>query len=142
MHRLGATAFWFGNPRLLLWAIRLLMFLTSFVFSNAAFHASQFGAHSCFFSRSGFQGLMVQWWLVMLANGLLCGYLAFTTLPLYSLAVQMHPTTKRQHLTDYLRDGLQQRFVGLVERGAVGGASVTSAAAVVVKAARAASGEV
>jgi hypothetical protein len=102
VHRLPPSA-WVGSPRLVLLGIRLLMFLLSFLFSNAVFFASQYGPHSCFFSRAGFQGMVVPWWTILLGDSVLCAYLSVTTLPLYSLLVQLHPSEKQAVLVRYLK---------------------------------------
>ena len=41
-----------------------LIFFNTFVFANTMFFSSQFGRHSCFFSRTGFQGTVpLSWWV-------------------------------------------------------------------------------
>ena len=41
-----------------------LIFFNTFVFANTIFFSSQFGRHSCFFSRTGFQGTVpLSWWV-------------------------------------------------------------------------------
>jgi hypothetical protein len=42
----------------------LQVFFNTFVFANSIFFASEFGKHSCFFSRTGFQGYVpLPWWV-------------------------------------------------------------------------------
>ena len=44
--------------------IKALVFFNTFVFANTIFFATQFGPHSCFFSRTGFQGSVpLSWWV-------------------------------------------------------------------------------
>jgi hypothetical protein len=49
-------------------------------------------------SNSGFEASFAKWQLGLAATILMCIYLAFTTLPLYSLVVQMHTTAKKKSL--------------------------------------------
>ena len=63
VHRLKPGVFWLHRPWLFLPVIKSLLFFVSFVFANSAFFAWQFGASSCFFSRTGFQGHPVPWWV-------------------------------------------------------------------------------
>ncbi len=52
------------RPGLLLPVIKYLVFFNTFVFANSIFFATQFGRHSCFFSRTGFQGWVpISWWV-------------------------------------------------------------------------------
>lgn len=52
------------RPSLLLPVIKYLVFFNTFVFANSIFFATQFGNHSCFFSRTGFQGYVpIRWWV-------------------------------------------------------------------------------
>ena len=52
------------RPGLLLPVIKYLVFFNTFVFANSIFFATQFGRHSCFFSRTGFQGWVpIPWWV-------------------------------------------------------------------------------
>ena len=63
VHRLKPGVFWLHRPWLFLPVIKSLLFFVSFVFANSAFFAWQFGPSSCYFSRSGFQGHPVPWWV-------------------------------------------------------------------------------
>lgn len=55
------------RPGLLLPVIKYLVFFNTFVFANSIFFATQFGRHSCFFSRTGFQGWVpISWWVRLL----------------------------------------------------------------------------
>lgn len=54
------------RPRLLLGAIKLLMFFLAFVISQSVFFAAFFGTESCFFSRTGA-------WLGAAATWACCG---------------------------------------------------------------------
>lgn len=59
-----AGIFWLNRPWLLLPVIKYLVFFNTFVFANSIFFASQFGPHSCFFSKTGFQGAVpLSWWV-------------------------------------------------------------------------------
>ncbi len=49
-------------------------------------------------SNSGFEASFAKWQLQLAVTLLMCVYLAFTTLPLYSLVVQMHTTAKKKSL--------------------------------------------
>ncbi|WIA19680.1 hypothetical protein OEZ85_005608 [Tetradesmus obliquus] len=73
------------RPRLLLGAIKLLMFFLAFVISQSVFFAAFFGTESCFFSRTGFQKNPVPWWGIMLVDLCLLLSLALFTLPLYTI---------------------------------------------------------
>ncbi len=51
-------------------SVHLQVFFNTFVFANSIFFASQFGKHSCFFSRTGFQGYVpLSWWVSYLPYG-------------------------------------------------------------------------
>jgi hypothetical protein len=64
IHTLEPGIFWLNRPWLLLRVIKFLLFLCGFVYSNAIFFAAEFGPKSCFFSRTGFQGIqIVPWWV-------------------------------------------------------------------------------
>lgn len=104
LRQLYAQAFWFSRPELLRWLIKVTLFMLSFAVSSNAFFAFHFGARSCFYSNSGFQSSYFPWPVVLAFNCLMCLYLAFTSLPLYSLAVQMHPTSKQKSLMRYVKD--------------------------------------
>ncbi|WIA39962.1 hypothetical protein OEZ86_013392 [Tetradesmus obliquus] len=99
------------RPRLLLGAIKLLMFFLAFVISQSVFFAAFFGTESCFFSRTDelygcrgsvqllaccggfdlysvaacFQKNPVPWWGIMLVDLCLLLSLALFTLPLYTI---------------------------------------------------------
>lgn len=60
---LSPGVFWANRPSLLLPVIKFLLFFVSYVYANAIFFASQFGTKSCFFSRAGFQGQPIPWWV-------------------------------------------------------------------------------
>ena len=98
-HPLSASAFWLRRPWLLLPPIKLLLFFTSLVWSNAVFFAATFGRHSCFFSRTGFQSAPISWWGVVLVSIIYFLVLAFNTMPLYSIAVQLGADHKPHILT-------------------------------------------
>ena len=67
VHRLQPGVFWLNRPWLLLHVLKGLVFFNTFVFANSIFFASQFGPHSCFFSRTGFQGSVpLSWWVSVL----------------------------------------------------------------------------
>jgi len=63
VQKLKPGIFWPNRPRLLLPVIKFLLFFVSYVYANAIFFATQFGSKSCFFSRYGFQGQPVPWWV-------------------------------------------------------------------------------
>ena len=63
IHLLKNGVFWANRPGLLLPIIKFLLFFVSYVYANAIFFATQFGTKSCFFSRAGFQGQPVPWWV-------------------------------------------------------------------------------
>ncbi|MEW5317848.1 MAG: hypothetical protein WDW38_009112 [Sanguina aurantia] len=99
----NTNLFWLGEPRLLLPAIKLMLFFCGFVYSNAFFFGTQFGAHSCFFSQTGFQDFLpVPFWAVMVANTITLLSLSLVTLPLYALAVLMAPP-QANHVPRVLR---------------------------------------
>eukprot|EP00884_Botryococcus_braunii_P016874 jgi/Botrbrau1/3870/Bobra.0183s0094.1 len=90
IHTLEPGIFWLNRPWMLLPVIKFLLFLCSFVFSNAVFFAMVFGRKSCFFSRTGFQGnQMLPWWALMVVTGVYLLVLSLNTMPLYCLVVQM-----------------------------------------------------
>ena len=84
-HPLDPAPFWFRRPWLALPPVKLLLFFVSLVWSNAIFFAAAFGPHSCFFSRTGFQGAPVSWWGVVLVSVIYFFVLALNTMPLYAL---------------------------------------------------------
>ena len=88
-HPLSPRAFWFRRPWLLLPVIKLLLFFTSLVWSNAIFFAATFGRHSCFFSRTGFQSAPISWWGILLVSVVYFLVLSLNTMPTYALCVQM-----------------------------------------------------
>ncbi len=57
--------------------------------------------------RHGLQVGGVPWYAVLVACVLLLLAVSFTTLPLYSLVVQMHPSYKLQGLKRYMLDSEQ-----------------------------------
>ena len=63
VHKLKSGIFWLNRPWLLLPVIKFLLFFVSYVYANAIFFATQYGYNSCFFSRNGFQGQPVPWWV-------------------------------------------------------------------------------
>ncbi|CAL8467379.1 g6916 [Coccomyxa elongata] len=108
VHRLKPGVFWFNRPWLLLPVIKYLVFFNTFVFANSIFFASQFGRHSCFFSKTGFQGAVpLSWWSVLLVNIIYFVWLCHLTLPLYSLVVHMGSDIKHEALPAELRERLQ-----------------------------------
>ncbi|KAK9909834.1 hypothetical protein WJX75_008172 [Coccomyxa subellipsoidea] len=109
VHRLQPGIFWFNRPWLLLPVIKYLVFFNTFVFANSIFFASQFGPHSCFFSKTGFQGAVpLSWWSMLLVNVVYFAFLCHLTLPLYSLVVHMGSDIKREALPAELRERLQR----------------------------------
>ena len=64
MHCATQGVFWLGRPWLFRPVIKFLVFFVSFVITNSIYFAVIFGPKSCFFSRTGFQGLQVlPWWV-------------------------------------------------------------------------------
>ena len=56
--------FWLQRPWLFRPVIKFLLFFISFVFTNSIYFSAIFGPHSCFFSRTGFQGpQFAPWWV-------------------------------------------------------------------------------
>lgn len=108
-HPLSPSAFWLRRPWLLLPPIKLLLFFTSLVWSNAIFFAATFGPHSCFFSRTGFQSAPISWWGVVVVSIIYFLVLAFNTMPLYSIAVQLGA----DHKPHILPPGLARHFAAV-----------------------------
>ena len=65
--------FWLGRPWLFRPVLKFLVFFVSFVLTNTIYFAVIFGPKSCFFSRTGFQGLQIlPWWVSSPATLLPC----------------------------------------------------------------------
>lgn len=124
---LTRNAFWFKRPALLLPWVRGVLFSLSFVFSSQVFFAWQFGPKSCYFTNAGFRAYAAwPFWVDTILAALLLLEMGLTTLPLYSLAVQMGSQYKHDRLSAHVKQALGNWLQRAKDKSAANGSQAAA----------------
>lgn len=105
---LASNVFWFKRPSLLLIPIKFVLFLCSFNTASTIFFVWQFGVNSCYTSTDFWFAWSWPWWCSLVISWGMFLDLAFKTIPMYSLAVQMGSDFKHNMLPTGLKRRLLQ----------------------------------